>query len=118
MRKQLAEFKHQMRKIPKHAVSEGDEWRLQTDNARKPRLRALAVYGRTPALRGMPVVEEEDAKAIVMAVLAMRGADKTKCKEALEEGMLKLPNQEIAHARGGTNMETSLRGERGVEQLT
>ena len=35
MRKQLAEFKHRMRTIPRHAVNEGDEWRLQTDNCKK-----------------------------------------------------------------------------------
>ena len=38
----------------------------------------------------MPVIEEEDAKAIVSAILAMRGADKKKHKEALEQGTLKL----------------------------
>ena len=95
MRKQLAEFKHQMKKIAKNAVSEGDEWHLQTDNAKKPSLRALVVDGRAPAIKGMPVVEEEDAKAIVMAILAMRGADKKKHKEALEEGMLKLPIKKL-----------------------
>ena len=108
--KQLAEFKHLMRKIAKHAVSEGDEWRMHTDNARTPRLRALAVDGRAPSIRGMPVVEEEDAKAIVMAILAMRGADKKKHKEALEQGMLKLPIKKLPMRRGGANMEASLWG--------
>lgn len=72
-----------MRKIAKHAISESDEWHMQTDNARKPRLNAIAVEGRAPAIRGMPVIGEEDAKAIVSAILAMRGADKKKHKEAL-----------------------------------
>ena len=57
MRKQLATFKHLMRNIAKHAVSEGEEWHMQTDNARKPRLRAIAVEGRAPATRGIPVVD-------------------------------------------------------------
>ena len=35
VRKQLAEFKHLMRKIAKHAVSEGDEWHMQTYNANR-----------------------------------------------------------------------------------
>ena len=91
----MAEFKQLLRKIAKHAVWESDEWRLQTDTARKPRLRGLAVDGRAPAIRGMPIVEEEDAKAIVRAVLAMRGADKKKHKEALEEGTLKLPLKKL-----------------------
>ena len=63
MRRQLAEFKHLMRKIAKHAISESDEWHMQTDNARKPRLKAIAVEGRAPAIRGMPVIGEEDAKS-------------------------------------------------------
>ena len=65
----------------KHAVSAGDEWHIQTDSARKPRLMALAMDGRAPAIRGMPVVEEEDAKAIVNGILAMRGADQTKTRK-------------------------------------
>ena len=64
MRKQLAEFKHLMRKIAKHAASEGDEWHMLADNATTSKLRALAVDGRAPAIRCMPVVEEEDANAI------------------------------------------------------
>ena len=74
MRRQLAEFKHLMRNIAKHAIRENDEWQMQTDNARKPRLKAIRVEGRAPAIRGMPVLGEEDAKAIVSAILAMRGA--------------------------------------------
>ena len=50
MRRQLAEFKHLMRKIAKHAVSESDEWHMQTDNARTPRLKTVAVEGRAPAI--------------------------------------------------------------------
>ena len=65
-------------KNAKHAISESDEWQMQTDNARKPRLKAIAVEGSAPAIRGMPVKGEEDAKAIVSAILAMRGVDKNK----------------------------------------
>ena len=64
---------------------------MQTDNARQPRLATIAVEGRTPAIRGMPVIGKEDAKAIVSAILAMRGAEKKKHKEALEEGTFRLP---------------------------
>ena len=80
-----------MRKIAKHAVSKGDEWHMKTDNARTPRLTPITVEGRASAIRGMPVVEEEDAKAIVSAIRAMRGADKKKHKETFEQGTLKLP---------------------------
>ena len=64
---------------------------MQTDNARNPRLKAIAVEGRAPAIRGMPVIGEEDAKAIVSAILAMRGANKKKHREALGQGTLRLP---------------------------
>ena len=43
MRRQLAEFKHLMRKIAKHAISESEEWQMQTNNARTPRLNTIAV---------------------------------------------------------------------------
>ena len=65
MKKQLAEFKHLMRKIARHAVSEEDDWHFQTCMKRATRLRAVAVEGRIPAIRGMPVVEEEDPEMIV-----------------------------------------------------
>ena len=44
----------------------------------------------------MPVIGEEDAKAIVSAILAMRGADKKKHKEALEQGALRLPVNKLS----------------------
>ena len=106
IRRQLAEFRHPMRKIAKHAISESDEWRMQTDNARKPRLKAIAVEGGAPSIQGTPVVEEEDAKAIVSAIFAMRGANKKKHREALEQGAATC--QQVAHARGNTGMEVGL----------
>ena len=91
MKKQLAELKHLMRKSARHAVSEEDDWHFQTCLKRATRLRVVAVEGRIPAIRGMPVVEEEDAEMIEKAILAIRGADKKKHEKALHEGTLKLP---------------------------
>ena len=51
---------------------------MQTCTARTTRMKVFAVDGKIPAIQGMPVIEEEDAKAIVRAVFAMRGADKKK----------------------------------------
>jgi len=83
MKKQLAEFKHLTRKIARHAISEEDEWQFQTCMKRATRLEAVAVEGRIPAIKGMPVLDEEDAEMIVRAIMAMRGADKKKHEEAL-----------------------------------
>ena len=47
-------------------------------------MKAIAVDGNIPALKAMPVIEEEDAKVLVRAVLAMRGVDKNKHRETLE----------------------------------
>ena len=58
---------------------------------RATRLKAVAVEGRIPAIRGMPVLDEEDAEMIVRAIMAMRGADKKKHEEARRGGNLKLP---------------------------
>ena len=41
------------------------------------------------------MIGEEDATAIVSAILAMRGADKKKLKEALEQGTLRPPVQKL-----------------------
>ena len=48
----------------------------------------------------MPVIGEEDATAIVSAILAMRGADKKKHREALEQGTLRLPVRRLPMQKG------------------
>ena len=60
-----------------------------------PRLIDLAVEGRQPEIRGMPELGEVDADATVKAVLAMRGTDKKKHKQAWEEGFLKLAAKKL-----------------------
>ena len=74
MRTQAVYLKSTMRQVAKYAVAEKDEWQLQTLHSRLPILKSLAVEGRQTAIRGLPVIEEEDAKAIVRAAMAMRGA--------------------------------------------
>lgn len=95
VRAQMAGFKSTIRQVPKHAISEEGEWHLQTGYCRVPRPRSLAVDGRQPVVRGMPVIDDEDAKAIVKAIMAMRGADKKKPKESMTEGELRLAAKKI-----------------------
>ena len=104
MKKQLAEFKHLMRKIARHAVSEEDDWHFQTCMKRATRLRAVAVEGRIPAIRGMPVVEEEDAEMIVKAILAMRRH-------------VEVAAEEVADVRSGAGMEESMWQRASMELL-
>ena len=79
------------RKIGRYAVDEEEEWQLQTEYGRMPRLRNLAVEGRKPAMRGM------HAEAIVKAVLAMRGVNQRMKKQSHQDGHLKLHGRPLAY---------------------
>ena len=85
MRTQVAEFKQLTRMITKYAVcEEEDKWQFPAAYDPIPRLRGLAIEGRQLAIRGMPVVNDDDVEAIVTAIMSKRGADKKKHKEAMQ----------------------------------
>ena len=110
LRSQRAEFKKAVKKIRRCSVEEEeeDEWHLQTEYNNMPRLRNLAVEGRQPAMRGMPEIVEGDAESITKAILAMRGADKKKHKQAWGR-CTETCNEETADAGKGPNMEECMR---------
>ena len=81
----------------------GGQWNFQTEYSRIPRLRGLAVEGRQRACRGMPNIHSEDVEAIAMAILSLRGADKTKHKQASEECELRFGIEAVADARNSTS---------------
>ena len=79
-----------MRKIGTHCISEEDEWVIKTCDGRCNRLKGAAVDNKHAGVQGMPKLTANDAEMIMKAILAMKGADTTKHKEAHQLGNLAL----------------------------
>ena len=77
-------------------VEEGDEEQLATSYSQKNRLKPLGIMNKHAAIKGMPVLGDEDAKMITQAILAMRGVNQKKQKQLHEEGSLKLQERVLA----------------------
>ena len=90
LQKQLAEFKKTFRKFNKYTVPDDQTWHLETSYANRNRLANAAVANRQAAVRGMPVVTDDDARRIMRTFLAMKGITKKKQLELWESGQLKL----------------------------
>ena len=71
----LAKFKARVRKVAKHCTIEEDERYTNVSYARENRLQGLAISNKHAGIIGTPIVEQEDAKLIVKAILAMRGVN-------------------------------------------
>ena len=71
----IASFKKRVRKITKQCTKEEDELYTSVSHARINRLQSLAISNKHAATNGTPIIEEEDARLIVKAILAMRGVN-------------------------------------------
>ena len=74
--------------MKRHTVPDNQEWILDTSYVARNRLADVAITNRQAAIRGLPVVGDEDAEAIIRVILALRGTDKKKQIDALQEGAL------------------------------
>ena len=72
--KEMAKFKQVVRTITCNTVDQDQEWQLQTRYARENRLSGVAISNKHAAIQGLPYMNEEDAKKITAALLAMKGA--------------------------------------------
>ena len=93
----MAGFKRRVRKITKQCTKEEDEVYTSVSYARINRLQGLAISNKHAAINGTPIVDEEDARIIVKAILAMRGVNQKKHKILHEEGHLKLIPRPMAY---------------------
>ena len=66
-------FKATVRWIASHCVSKDDEWRLQTSYIRQNRLIGLGITNKHAAIRGLPKLSDEQAKAIAKNILKTKG---------------------------------------------
>ena len=91
----LAEFKKAVRKIKKHAAKSEDEWMLETCYTPKNRLQDAAIENRQAAIKGLPCLEEKDAKDVMRMMMALRGINGKKQVDAWREGCLKVTPQKL-----------------------
>ena len=95
LQKEMAKFKQAIRAITSNTVDQDEEWQLQTCYARKNRLSGIAISNKHAAIQGIPYINEEDAKKITAALLAMKGASKKKHREAHQADNLKLQKKTL-----------------------
>ena len=86
----IAEFQKAVRKISTYAIAEEHAWHLGTCYVQRNRLADAAIDNRQPAVRGIPYVNKDDAEKVMLTLLAMRGLDKKKHREAWDQGCLKV----------------------------
>ena len=93
----IKQFKTRARKVAQHCIAKEDEWQLQPCEARKNRMEALAICNKHAGIKGMPRLNDQEAKRVTAAVLAMRGVNQKKQKLAHQEGNLKLHRRPMAY---------------------
>ena len=70
---EMKAFKAAVRWNSTHNVSTKDEWRFGTSYARHNRLVGLGVTNKHAAIRGMPVLKVDQAKAVSKIILKQKG---------------------------------------------
>ena len=89
-------------------MEEGDEEQLATSYSQKNRLRTMGIVNKHAAIKGMPVLKDEEAKMMTQAILAMRGVNQRRMKELHEEGNLKLQEKVLVSKGASTAWMRSL----------
>ena len=70
---------------------------METSYARGNRLSGLAISNKHAGVEGMPIITKHDAELITKAILAMRGINQKKHKEAHDQGILKVMQRPMAY---------------------
>ena len=86
LQKAIAAFKVRCRRVRTFCIEEGDEEQLATSYSQTNRLKPMGIENMHAAIKGLPVLEEEDARMVTQAILAMRGVNQRRHKEQHEEG--------------------------------
>ena len=60
-------------------------------------MEGLAISNRHAAIRGMPKLNDDDARRVTAAILAMRGVNQRKQKLTHQDGNLKLHRRPLAY---------------------
>ena len=93
----LANFKRRIRRVMTSCTDEDDEWQMRTCYAVSNRLDKIAITNKHTAIQGLPILEEEDAKLITTAILAMRGINQKRHKDLWMRGLLRLMPRPMAY---------------------
>ena len=93
----IADFKSIMRKIATHCLKEEEEWLLSTCYGRANRLQQAAVGNKHAAVKGMPMIPDDEASHIMKTILVMKGAQSKKSRIAHEKGELRLHRRPLTY---------------------
>lgn len=96
-------FKKHVGKIGTYCIDEQREWLLQTCYARPNRLSKVAVSNKHPAIQGMPMIPEDEAKVITNTILEMKGARIKKQRKAVGEDNLMFFPRPLTYKGANTN---------------
>jgi len=93
----IKQLKRRTRKVALHCIRKEEEWQLHTCEARRNRMEVLAISNKHAGVRGMPDLDGQEATSVTASVLAMRGVNQRKQKQAHQEGNLKLHRRPMAY---------------------
>ena len=77
----MANFKAAVRWTAARGVAKEDEWQLSTSYARANRLSPLGITNKHAAIKGLPILDEDEAKAVANDIMLAKGLLKTKKAE-------------------------------------
>ena len=85
----MATFKAAVRWTAARGIAKEDDWHFSTSYARSNRLSPLGITNTHAALKCLPILDEDEAKAVAKEIMLAKGLLKTKKqKPAHENGML------------------------------
>ena len=82
----IKQFKADIKTLRRQCVDELEETYFEVSYARANRLRPLAITNKHTMLRGVPCIDEVDARTITRAILAMKGIHQKKHRVQWQEG--------------------------------
>ena len=67
---EMAVFKKVVRRMALQCTPDDKEWRFETSYARANRLKPFAIQNKHPGIKGMPMMEEQEAERIAIGIFA------------------------------------------------
>ena len=81
----MKNFKAAIRWTAARGMAKEDDWHVATSYSRANRLLPLGVTNKHAAIKGLPMLDDEEAKAVAREILLARGLLKTKKQKAAHE---------------------------------
>ena len=97
LQKEIAQFKKDLKQVTVFCCEVENEWMFQTCKSPQNRLLPCAIVNKHAGIRGMPAINEDEAKEIAKMVLRLKGVSSRTQLEALKEGRLKIPRKKLTY---------------------